>query len=185
MLGEFRMTTTVLSMVIGLGVTRLLMSLVTVFRIRREADIDWMPLTWAGALLLIQLQLWWALSQLASVQQSFTFADFIFLVMLTLLLFLAAALLLPSRTEDEKAGLRVYFEQDGRYGLLALAGYIFMGIATNFLFFEMTPLAEWGVLDLPMVVLPVAAFLATARRMRAWITIAYVPLTIASLLAST
>lgn len=101
---DFGRIVTVLSMVLGLGVTRLLLGLVTVFRIRRESPLDWVPLAWAAILFAIQLQYWWAITLLPSVKPTFSFPDFIFLVLLTLMLFLSAALMLPSRSEDEKTG---------------------------------------------------------------------------------
>jgi hypothetical protein len=54
--------------------------------------------------------IWWALNQLPTMQQTFQFSEFIFGVPMTLTLFVTAALLLPSRAEDEAHGLRVYFE---------------------------------------------------------------------------
>ena len=173
---EFRMMATVLSMVLGLGVTRLLLGLVTVFRIRLTSRTDWLPLVWAGIVFVDQLQFWWAINQLPAVRQAFTFGDFIFLVVLTLTLFLAAALLLPSRSEDETDGLRRYFERDGRYALLAFAAFLSLGFVANIRFFKATPLAPWSLLDLPMIALPVAVFFATSRKTQACITIGYVPL---------
>lgn len=111
------MVVTVISMVLGLGIARLLLGLVTVFRIRHYCVMDWLPLAWAGILFASQLQFWWAINHLPSVSRAFSFADFIFLVMLTMMLFLAAALILPNRPEDEKDGLRAHFERDGRYAL--------------------------------------------------------------------
>ena len=173
---EFRMIATVLSMVLGLGVTRLLLGLVTIFRIRRDSAVDWIPLTWAAILFVDQLQFWWAINQLPSVRQSFAFGDFIFLVVMTLMLFLAAAVLLPSRSEDEKEGLRRYFERDGRYGLLALGAFLVFAFIANIVFLKAAPLAAWSLLDIPMIVLPVAVFFVRSRRWQAWITAAYVPL---------
>jgi hypothetical protein len=184
MMDDFRMMATVLSMVLGLGVTRLLLGLVTVFRIRRTSPADWIPLAWAGIVFADQLQFWWALNQLPSIRPEFTFGDFLFLVALTLMLFLAAALLLPSRPEDETGGLGGYFERDGRYGLLALAGFLVLAFVTNVLFFDAPALALWSILDVPMIVLPVAAFLAPSRQMRAWITLAYLPLQAADIWVS-
>ena len=173
---EFRMMATVLSMVLGLGVTRLLLGFVTVFRIRRVSPADWLPLVWAGILFVEQLQFWWAINQLPAIRQEFTFGDFIFLVVLTLTLFLAAALLLPSRSEDEAGGLRRYFERDGRYGLLAFAGFLSLGFIANLRFFQAPLVAPWSLLDLPLILLPVAVFFATSRKAQACITIGYLPL---------
>ncbi|MDQ6434280.1 hypothetical protein RB623_09485 [Mesorhizobium sp. LHD-90] len=173
---EFRMMATVLSMILGLGVTRLLLGLVTVFRIRRTAPVDWMPLAWAGIVFVVQLQFWWGVNQLPAIRPAFAFGDFVFLVALTLMLFLSAALLLPSRAEDESEGLRTYFERDGRYGLLAFASFLVLGFVVNLWFFREALLGLWSVLDIPMIVLPVAAFLSKSRRAQTWITVLYVPL---------
>jgi hypothetical protein len=114
-MSNFPIVATVLSMILGLSVTRLLLGVLTVFRIRRVAKPDWVALVWAVMLFTMQLQFWWAVNALSAVKQTFSFLEFLLLVMLTLSLFVTAALLLPSRSEDEQNGLRVYFEQDGRY----------------------------------------------------------------------
>jgi hypothetical protein len=163
-------------MVLGLGVTRILLGFITVFRIRRESPVDWVPLTWASILFVLQLQYWWAITQLPSVKPTFSFLDFVFLVVLTLMLYLSAALMLPNRNDDEKEELRVYFEKDGRYALLALTGYLLLGFFANIFFFNLSPNSNWGLSDIPMIILPVAAFIAKSRRVYAALTIVYVPL---------
>lgn len=57
-MNNFPIVATVLSMILGLSVTRLLLGLVTVFRIRRSAKPDWVPLVWAVMLFTIQLDFW-------------------------------------------------------------------------------------------------------------------------------
>ena len=173
---DFRMISTVLSIVLGLGVSRLLLGLVTVFRIRRRSRPDWIPLAWVGFVFADQLQFWWAINQLPAIHPAFGFADFIFLVMLTFMLFLTSALLLPSRAEDETDGLWRYFQQDGRYGLLAFAGFLILGFLANLLFFQADPFATWSLLEVPMIAVPVAVFIARSRRTQAWLTMAYLPL---------
>lgn len=88
------------------GVTRLLTGLVTIFRIRRTSPVDWVPLAWSGILFSMQLEYWWAINQLPTLRETFQFSEFIFLVLMTLTLFLTAALLLPSRSEDEAQDYR-------------------------------------------------------------------------------
>jgi len=45
---SFRWVAVVLSIILGLGVTRLLSSAVEVFRSRNQAHLDWVPLAWEG-----------------------------------------------------------------------------------------------------------------------------------------
>jgi len=97
-------------------------------------------------------------------------------VLLALSLFVSAALLLPSRSEDEREGLRVYFEQDGRYALLSLSTYFVLGFIVNITFFQASAMALWGVLDILMIVLPVCAFYAKSRRSYSIITLAFIPI---------
>ncbi|HIE5335828.1 TPA: hypothetical protein ACXNPF_005939, partial [Pseudomonas aeruginosa] len=61
---NFHILATVLSMILGLSITRVLLCAMTVFRIRRTAQPDWVALAWALVLFLFQLQFWWALNDL-------------------------------------------------------------------------------------------------------------------------
>lgn len=183
-MSNFPIVATVLSMILGLSVTRLLLGALTVFRIRRVAAPDWVALVWAVMLFMTQLQFWWAVNALSAVKQTFSFLEFLLLVMLTLSLFVTAALLLPSRSEDEQHGLRVYFEQDGRYALLSLSTYLCLGLIVNVTLFEASPVALWGLLDVIMIVLPIGAFLARSRKAYAGITLIYVPINVIDTLVS-
>ncbi len=92
------------------------------------------------------------------------------------MLFLTAALLLPSRSEDETEGLRAYFEQDGRYALISLTGYLLLGFVVNLFEFEGSLDAAWAFTDIPLIILPVLAFILRERKYYAAITLVYVPL---------
>jgi hypothetical protein len=127
---------------------------------------------------MMQMQFWWAINQLPSLKPSFSFLQFVFLVMLTMMLFVSAALLLPSRGEDEQPGLRGYFELDGRYALVALSAFLALGFVANIVFFG-EPLTSVGsILDIPMIILPLVTFFAKTRSAYARITFLYVPLSV-------
>jgi hypothetical protein len=177
-MSNFPIIATVLSMILGLSVTRLLLGSLTVFRIRRDAKVDWIPLVWAAILFTMQLDFWWAVNSLPSIKTTFTFPEFLLLVLLALSLFISAALLLPSRSEDEKDGLRIYFEQDGRFALLSISVYLIFGFIVNVVLFEASPWAPWGGLDLIMMLLPLIAFSFNSRRVYSVITLVYAPLSI-------
>lgn len=177
-MSSFPIIATILSMVLGLSVTRLLLGLVTVFRIRRTSPVDWVPLVWAFVLFETQLEYWWAINQLPVLKPTFTFPEFIFLVLITLMLFLSAALLLPSRSEDEQDGLRLYFERDGRYGLLSYSSFLLLGFAVNVIFMQSPIASGWAYIDVIMMILPVIAFFAMSRKVYATITLVYLPLSI-------
>ncbi|WP_110707187.1 hypothetical protein [Salinicola sp. CR57] len=183
-MSNFPIIATMLSMVLGLSVTRLLLGAVTVFRIRRAAKLDWVPIVWAAILFSMQLEFWWAINSLPEVKTTFSFPEFLLLVLLALSLFVSAALLLPNRSEDEQAELRVYFEQDGRYALLSLSAYLFFGSIVNIAFLRTSPLALWGVMDLIMIALPIGAFFARSRKVYSSIALIYVPVCVIDVVVS-
>ncbi len=160
-------------MVLGLSVTRLLTGFVTIFRIRRTSKIDWVPLAWSSVLFIMQLQYWWAINQLSTLQPTFYFGEFIFLVLMTLMLFLTATLLLPSRGEDEANVLRIYFEQDGRFALISLTAFLVFGFLVNVFGFKSQLGAVWAFPDIPMIILPATAFFLRERKYYAAIAALY------------
>ena len=128
----FRWIAVVVSMILGLGVTRLLSSAVAVFKSRRRAAVDWLPLVWALVIFVQQIDFWWSLEELSILVPKWTFAEFLMLVALVLVLFLAAALILPQAEMERGDTLRGFFDRDGRYALLALAVFSLLAILANF-----------------------------------------------------
>lgn len=183
-MSNFPIVATVLSMILGLSATRLLLGALTVFRIRRYAAPDWVAVVWAIMLFTTQMDFWWAVNALPQVRATFSFLEFMLLVLLALSLFVSSALVLPSRSEDELEGLRVYFEQDGRYALLFLSCYYLLGFIVNILLFGVSPVALWGGFDLLMIVIPLCVFAASMRKAYALLTVAFVPINIADLVIS-
>lgn len=181
---HFRLIVGVLSMILGLAVARLLLGLVGAFRAREQSPLHWIPLVWTGCLFIMQLQFWWAINQVPDLSRDYGFLDFLALVLLTLALFLAAALMLPSRSEDETGGLLLYFHKDGRYALLAISGFLVLALIVNVIYLAGSPMTLWGLLDVPLIALPIIAFASRSYRLRAGICLAYVPLLVVDLWVS-
>jgi hypothetical protein len=167
----------IMAMVLGLGVTRLLTALVAIFKTRRRITIDWVPVAWAGALFLTQLQFWWALGDLAAIKSSFPYLHFLGLVTLPLMLFLTAALLLPSG--EEALSLRSYFEEDGKWALVSLSAFFAGALVVNWQLFQATPFALWGLIDVALIALPLLIALTRSRALHVAITAITVPLIVA------
>ena len=51
-----------------------------------------------------------------------------------------------------------------------------LGLIVNVLFFQVSPMALWGALDVVMIILPVCAFKAKSRKAYSTITLIYVPI---------
>ncbi|MDX1495852.1 MAG: hypothetical protein R3253_17405 [Longimicrobiales bacterium] len=132
-MSPFEFISVALSIVVGLGVTQLLRGAVTVFRARREHPVDALPVTWAFIVFLTIIQFWWALFELdaADLVVEWSLGAFLLLLWLAVLLYLAAALVLPGRPTD----LTAYFDDDGRWALAMLAVYGMSGLVVNALLF--------------------------------------------------
>ena len=170
----FRWIATVFSMILGLGVARLLASAVAVFRARRRAHLDWVPLVWAVFIFFQQLAFWWSMEELAAMAAHWSFTSFLMLVGLVLALFLAAALVLPPSEIAEGDDLRDYFETDGRWSLLAVAVFNGLAIVVNHVYWGTALLSPATLLNLALGVLPLVVF-AGSRRVQIIGTALYVP----------
>jgi hypothetical protein len=177
----YRWISIVISIILGLGITRLLTSAVGLFLARRKMAFDWIPFAWATAIFVQQIDFWWSIEELAGLVQKWWLGDFLLLVGLVLTLFLAAALILPASEAAHNKGLRSYFEDDGRWALLAIALFNALAIFINWKFWGEVPVSIEGALNLASGVLPLIALLGT-RRMQEVATAIYVPVFLLSIL---
>lgn len=124
----FRWLAVVISTMLGLGTTRVLSGYVSAFKMRHRVALDWLPLTMAAVILFEIFQFWWALAELLQ-RPHWSMADFGILIVLAMLLFLAAALIMPSETDLIDG--RAFFERDGRWALLILAIFHMAALLAN------------------------------------------------------
>jgi hypothetical protein len=133
-LSTFEYLSVAFSFVIGLGVTYLLSSVLSLVRERRVCTPDWLALLWAGYIFTYQVQFWWALFEL-SPTESWTLPQFLGLLTFSLLLFGAGGLVIPHDAARHPEGLRAYFETDGRWGVALLGAYFVLAAPFNASFF--------------------------------------------------
>jgi hypothetical protein len=169
----FRWIGVIFSMILGLGVTRLLAGAVLVFRGRHRARIDWLPLAWALGIFLSQLDYWWSILELPAIVGTWTFGVFAVLVTLTLLLFVAAALILPADELKDGDDLAAAFATDGRFALVALAAYwVLAGLANEYVW-GAPIVSGWILLAAAEIILPLVVFAVPSRRVRAVLTLLF------------
>jgi hypothetical protein len=173
----FRWISVVISMILGLGVARLLTGALVVFRARGNAVLDWVPLIWAAAIFIQQVAFWWSLEEAAVRLPTWTLGAFLMLVLLVLALFLAASLALPGSDMAAGDSLRLYFDKDGRWALVALAAFNLVVILANWVIWGAGPLSEAVRINVALTVVPLAGFLGS-RRVQALAALAYMAIVI-------
>ena len=105
-----------ISIILGLAMTELLTRVGRIIQCRRHVNFYWLPLAWAGVLLVITVQSWWAVFSLKEVQD-WTFFSFLVVLAHPLALFLLVALALPDRDEFIKGAvdLRAHYYDQTRW----------------------------------------------------------------------
>lgn len=156
---QFEFLTVALSFVLGLAVTVLLTSLITAFRARRKSRMDWLPLAWAAYLLVIEFEVWWELYGLVSME-SWSVGAFVVLLLITLLLFAAGALILPTSVDEYPEDLYEYFRKDGRWGVALVGAFQVIAVVANIALFDVPWLGHmniWNVVAIGLIVILISA----------------------------
>ena len=166
-MSEFEIITITLSFIVGLGVAQLLTSFSSAMRARREHPLHWMPFAWGLPILVFSVQYWFALLDLDKVLLVWGWLWYAQMLALAIALFLAGAMLLPTRASTAKAGLREDFVAHGRYALLALIVYLLGWIAPNAKMDGGVVFTEANVLNTVMAVVALVAFRSKDERI--WI----------------
>lgn len=110
----FSFLSVLLSIVIGLGLTQILTALGRLIRHRDRVIVDWIPLLWALLMLVVYMQVWWAMFGLRS-HEHWTFLKFFFVLLQTVTLYMTAAVVLPEQLEEQGVDLRAYYHAQHRW----------------------------------------------------------------------
>src|SRR5262245_45362955 len=97
-----------ISIVLGLGITNLLMGLARVVQLRAWVKVYWPTILWALTLLVIHIQTWWSMFGLRFVK-TWDFVSFSLTLAQPILLFFLSALVLPDFDRDEARDLRANY----------------------------------------------------------------------------
>jgi hypothetical protein len=112
-----------ISIVLGLGITNLLIGVALLVRRRHQVRLFWPAPFWISTLFLVHVQTWWAMFGLRSVVR-WNFAAFLIVLLQPVLLFLMAALIAPDLADAlEPIDTRAAYFHQARwfFGALLLA----------------------------------------------------------------
>lgn len=103
---------TLISIIVGIGLTEMLGNLHRLIRNRRRVTWDWLPVTWAAALLLLVINYWWSIYLgVSGLNQSKNAAEFGLLLIQPILLFLTTASVLPNFDPNCEWDLRRHYDE--------------------------------------------------------------------------
>jgi hypothetical protein len=105
----------IVSILIGLAVADLSVSLHRLLRARHRVEWDWLPLAAALLVLLLILQFWWAFYELGHADVWTRYWGFLVLSAALVGMFLLASAALPDAIPDAGLDLNVYYADNRRY----------------------------------------------------------------------
>lgn len=110
----------VMGMVIGLGITRLLLGVARIVQHPKQYRLYTVHLAWIGSMLLLLVHFWWWEFDLYQIAH-WTFGTYIFIISYAIALFLLCALLLPDNLSDYKDYQDYFIERRAWFfGVLAV-----------------------------------------------------------------
>ncbi len=112
-MSAFEYTSVLASIIIGLALVDILVSLNRLIRAGREVRWHWAAPLSALLVTLTIVQIWWSLYRPEGAPM--TIGQFLPLLVLMVILFLLAAAALPDETSPDGKDLRVYYDRNGPY----------------------------------------------------------------------
>lgn len=117
------MDLTLISIIVGLGLTELLLTFYQLFRARRRVEWDALPLAWAVLLMVAVVNYWWGIRAVMGAASGWTSADFMLVMISPVFLFLACAAALPRIEPGTRLDMKVAYAEERMAFLLFLFGY--------------------------------------------------------------
>lgn len=106
---------TLVSIIIGIGLTEMFGNLHRLIRNRERVTWDWLPVMWAATLLLIVINYWWSLFfAYGGFQHSRNAAEFGLLLITPIVLFLTTASVLPNFDVGSNWDMRAHYHDQRR-----------------------------------------------------------------------
>jgi hypothetical protein len=128
---EFELLVIPLSVVLGVGVTRILGGIIHAIRHRDEASAHWVPVAWGVLIFVYNVGYFNVLWEINQRGPSWTWPLFGMQLITAVLLFLSAGLILSSDESATSLGMLGNFEKHGRLALIPLGLFLALAIPFN------------------------------------------------------
>jgi hypothetical protein len=130
-MSPFEYLLALVSILIGLAIADLSMSLHRLLRARRHVAWDWLPLAAALLVMLLILEFWWVFYGLGTSPVFMTYGAFLLLGASLVSMFLLASAALPDEVPAEGLDLRAYYDSNARYVWTLFALFVMLMIAVE------------------------------------------------------
>lgn len=173
----FEILTITFSFIVGLGVAQVLRSVAFVVREKEQVRLHWIPFAVAAIILFFQVQFWFGLAVVNSLQEHWSWLVYSLMLMLAIFVFLSGATVLPPVTSIGERDLIDDFDTRGRISLIFLALYLLGWVAVGILFW-VPSLWHLALVNGSMSIALVLAYFAPNARTRTGLHIILIAMTV-------
>lgn len=113
------MDLTLISIVLGLGLTELLLTFYRLVQARRRVTWDALPLAWALLILIAVVNFWWGIRGVLAGASGWTTGDFMLTMISPIFIFLACAAVLPKAELDRPMDMKAAYAEERTAFLLS------------------------------------------------------------------
>ena len=117
------MDLTLISIVVGLGLTELLLTFYRLVQARRRVAWDALPLAWALLILVAVVNYWWGIRAVMAGASGWTAGEFMLAMLSPIFIFLACAAALPKVEGAERIDMRAAYAEERTAFLLFFLAY--------------------------------------------------------------
>ena len=154
------------SIILGLGVTKILERVAYVVREREQHRLHWIPLSVAALILVFQVQFWFALVIVDSFLDKWNWTVYSVLLFLAGVIFLSGATILPSAGSSRSSNLIEDFNARGKVSLIFFALYFIGWIVVAIMFWTTADFKSLVVVNFVMATTSVIAYRAQHPHIR-------------------
>lgn len=159
----FGYVSVIFSVVIGLGLSHLLNAVVELVKARHRVRFYWVHLLWVALIFIGHIFLWWTMWNLRLVRD-WNFFSFLLLLLAPVLLYVAAAFLVPKVEPETPLDLREYFYENHSAFFIVNAAFTGLMGAENWLLTgRPSPPPVTGFLAFWFLLLCISAVVKNAR----------------------
>jgi hypothetical protein len=174
----FSYLSVLLSIVLGLGLTQILAATGRLIRHRERVRAHWLPMLWAGLLLVIYVQVWWSMYGLR-LRRDWTFLAFSTVLAQTATLYIMAAVVLPEQVEEGGVDLGEYYDRHHRWFFSFFLATLVVSVAKDVILAGHLPDATNLTFHAVLAAASISALVITRRRYHEWLGVACVGVIVA------
>ena len=173
----FEVLTITFSLIVGLGMARVLTSVAQVLREHGTHRLHWIPFSVALIVVFFQVQFWFGLTVVNSLMVDWTWPVYGLMLILAMIIFMAGATVLPPDRSIGECDLIDDFNHRGRLSLVYIALYLLGWIGIGIMFWQ-PEFIQLVIVNGVMAMVLYLAFRASSERLRTLLHVALILMTI-------